>query len=299
MIDALCISIYAVYFLRERNVDEEFRLLSKLYESEKDPSLCTEHVLWCFCRAFLSGAIVAREHLDEDTYNCMLPDPYGFTSQEQVKIAAFVVELRPECGYSYLLAYNAYMEINYNCRIMKNSDSRNTAMEAAYAVAADGKKIADHKKDPFDQYQFHIFVCKIACTVGEVRTAIALANEFRRECKSYEPSFQFAQAKQHEKACEAALAVFEFPEDMTFPKIDACMYIIARFNDKFYSPGGKFDHLPQRYRCAQCATQLVETQYCGRCKKVYYCSRDCQKKHWREHKKACGANKSSSENNKK
>jgi hypothetical protein len=28
-------------------------------------------------------------------------------------------------------------------------------------------------------------------------------------------------------------------------------------------------------------------QKCSRCKKVYYCTKECQKSHWTEHKKVC------------
>lgn len=38
--------------------------------------------------------------------------------------------------------------------------------------------------------------------------------------------------------------------------------------------------------CAQCATSSC-TKRCGGCKKVHYCSADCQKAHWKIHKKTC------------
>lgn len=48
--------------------------------------------------------------------------------------------------------------------------------------------------------------------------------------------------------------------------------------------------------CSQTCCTNVETkpnqfQKCGRCGKAYYCSRKCQKDHWKvEHKKCCGKN---------
>jgi len=38
-------------------------------------------------------------------------------------------------------------------------------------------------------------------------------------------------------------------------------------------------------RCAVC--DMVGPKRCSRCKKAYYCSRACQKKHWKRHKTSC------------
>ncbi|GJE85110.1 DUF4470 and zf-MYND domain-containing protein [Phanerochaete sordida] len=42
-------------------------------------------------------------------------------------------------------------------------------------------------------------------------------------------------------------------------------------------------------RCAACRAVLrpEKQMVCSRCKKVFYCSRDCQTKHWSEHKQSC------------
>lgn len=39
--------------------------------------------------------------------------------------------------------------------------------------------------------------------------------------------------------------------------------------------------------CAACRRMFKELKKCGRCKKIYYCSIECQKADWKEHKKNC------------
>mmetsp|Transcript_21574 Transcript_21574/g.51932 ORF Transcript_21574/g.51932 Transcript_21574/m.51932 type:complete len:214 (+) Transcript_21574:149-790(+) len=41
--------------------------------------------------------------------------------------------------------------------------------------------------------------------------------------------------------------------------------------------------------CAHCSTSLPTMKLCTRCRCVYYCSRECQTRHWREHKTMCGS----------
>ena len=41
-------------------------------------------------------------------------------------------------------------------------------------------------------------------------------------------------------------------------------------------------------RCDACKGAFVKVQMCGRCKRVKYCSRACQSKHWKAgHKAQC------------
>jgi hypothetical protein len=41
--------------------------------------------------------------------------------------------------------------------------------------------------------------------------------------------------------------------------------------------------------CAACGNQALQMLKCSRCKAAFYCDAACQKRHWREHKAACGA----------
>jgi ankyrin repeat protein len=41
-----------------------------------------------------------------------------------------------------------------------------------------------------------------------------------------------------------------------------------------------------RKRCAMC-DKLCNVKKCGRCRRVLYCSRECQQRHWHQHKSAC------------
>ncbi|KAJ7081571.1 MM3350-like domain-containing protein [Mycena belliarum] len=39
--------------------------------------------------------------------------------------------------------------------------------------------------------------------------------------------------------------------------------------------------------CAHCGKPIAKPKMCSACRKVYYCDQDCQKTHWKEHKRQC------------
>lgn len=50
---------------------------------------------------------------------------------------------------------------------------------------------------------------------------------------------------------------------------------------------GKMDAVGKGYRCRACGKE--GSMACSRCKRVRYCSKECQRADWRDHKKACNA----------
>lgn len=62
--------------------------------------------------------------------------------------------------------------------------------------------------------------------------------------------------------------------------------IVDLFMDMAFATDSNSKILKTEKKCAQCTTPQCK-EFCGRCKKVYYCSVGCQKKHWKTHKKSC------------
>ena len=54
-------------------------------------------------------------------------------------------------------------------------------------------------------------------------------------------------------------------------------------------PPGRILQYEEVFFCSNCGISSQETQLrkCGRCRNERYCSRDCQKAKWPEHKKRC------------
>jgi hypothetical protein len=52
-------------------------------------------------------------------------------------------------------------------------------------------------------------------------------------------------------------------------------------------PEQRMLRLLARWRCAMCDRHLRKEKTCDRCRSVSYCSRECQRAHWAQHKAAC------------
>ena len=46
---------------------------------------------------------------------------------------------------------------------------------------------------------------------------------------------------------------------------------------------------PETHRCFHCETESTKMMCCSQCHRAWYCGRPCQKKHWKQHKRACAA----------
>lgn len=60
-------------------------------------------------------------------------------------------------------------------------------------------------------------------------------------------------------------------------------------DEKPYVLSFTFEELPY-FSCENpnCSVYSNNMKKCGKCKSARYCGQDCQKSHWREHKKTCG-----------
>ena len=56
--------------------------------------------------------------------------------------------------------------------------------------------------------------------------------------------------------------------------------------DDFLDDGNEDDAF-DAFVCLSCSTPLKVAKVCSKCKKATYCSVECQKKHWKMHKKVC------------
>ena len=56
-----------------------------------------------------------------------------------------------------------------------------------------------------------------------------------------------------------------------------------------YQSESKLDSFLQSTRCAQCFQESAKLKARSKCHTVYYCNKECQQKHWKEHKKTCCA----------
>jgi tetratricopeptide (TPR) repeat protein len=50
--------------------------------------------------------------------------------------------------------------------------------------------------------------------------------------------------------------------------------------------GSKYIPIPEKEACANCLS-ILELSRCSGCKQVYYCSKECQREHWKIHKQQC------------
>jgi hypothetical protein len=65
-------------------------------------------------------------------------------------------------------------------------------------------------------------------------------------------------------------------------------YMHRRFEGRHCVVKAPFGDVRQIQKmCTVCSAYSAEAKFCVRCKKVYYCGRECQKADWSEHKAVC------------
>merc|ERR1712098_436129 len=81
--------------------------------------------------------------------------------------------------------------------------------------------------------------------------------------------------------------------DMVFPKREIPQ--VPKHVKKMYKM------IDKEKECANCMEKrpINQLKTCGRCRKVLYCGADCQKQHWKLHKKECKEKKKKKKKKKK
>lgn len=129
--------------------------------------------------------------------------------------------------------------------------------------------------------------------------AFKLRDEMRTfDHRGYLPLHKAVMAKDQAKVREILLIdpflLLELPDKTGLNAIDMAvgkpeifdLFMALAFADK---PAEKTAHVAavrQSRVCAQCDTSDCSKR-CSKCRSVYYCSKDCQQKHWAKHKKEC------------
>lgn len=81
-----------------------------------------------------------------------------------------------------------------------------------------------------------------------------------------------------EKKCEG-------PMNMELLDPERPLFVIGKSPKVFYTENNE---LKSGVLCANCKNVQKGTEKrCARCKNVVYCNRECQEKHWKEHRKEC------------
>lgn len=255
------------------------------------------HLLWCLCHMCLTIGFVVREKLiPESEFERLLPNPFGNTTDEQFKIGTYLIDSRPENPTSYLKVYDMIMDTI----TFRPPDIRGVWLENAYHIMRLGKDVATAVGDPFACHHFQtLFVLWMptlcmpledTVTVSEAMRMLAVAKQQKMECAPYLPECMFLRSKASKNAFLAFVKSFQLPDDDRMIKFPTFEYFVYRFHSvdcNYYLPGGKFDQLKTAFKCAHCSRLLVKRYVCSRCKKVDYCSKACQKEHWKAHRCFC------------
>lgn len=254
-----------------------------------------DHLIWCLCIQFLRVGINVRDTVSETQYELILPNPYGVTTAEQLKIIQRAIYHRHENSVTYLTAYTTIMDT----KDLMPPDLRDAWLKNAYNMMKKGKEIADRIGDPLYRFTFqmmevlwmptHFWPSEDRRTLCEAKTLIKSANALKKDFMEYLPEIVLFNGEYHERQFKAYVKEFGFDDDSPlYSVLDTYAYFSSRFGTGFYKPGGRYDRFPDRYRCAECSTALVKSFRCSACKKVYYCSKECQRSHWHGgHKAEC------------
>jgi len=168
-----------------------------------------------------------------------------------------------------LLHYSAFLSKRKLLQVVKT-------LEATFKFASEVPKAPNYKQG--DEHVIQLIQAAHSCAL-KLRLSGA---------PSYSKAFLDIVWKAFNKHENALKVLFASTGDLQ-DKASADM-MVKMLKNRYETKKGKLHRpklLPPPPRCSACDTLLTKPLSCGRCKIVRYCSRKCQVKAWKLHKKSC------------
>jgi len=169
-----------------------------------------------------------------------------------------------------LLHYSAFLSKRKLHQVVKT-------LEATFKFASEAPRAPNYKQG--DEHVIQLMQAAHSCAL-KLRLSGA---------PSYSKAFLDIVWKAFNKHDNALKVLFSSTGDDLQDKASADM-MVKMLKMRYETKKGKLHRpelTPPPPRCSACDTLLTKPLSCGRCKTVRYCSRNCQVKAWKMHKKSC------------
>ena len=292
----------------QESIDSMFQKYGSHFQGTEEGTrhkMTHQNLLWCLCHSFLQVSLIVRDRVPENQYDILLPNPYGDTINEQIQIANICMECRNDHPSSYYASFKMLMDVK-DVISPPTLSNRNNFLSKAFKVVRLGKEVAFHSSNSYYSFVFLLietfFIPTSLWPRNEVVTYKCLeerleeAEAFKNQCHKYTRHKSIDYASHYKKMLMAFLksvarssSISLTPDMVVSLQFDPYLYCTARFaNTSYYKPGGEFDRLATKYVCSYCSKHVGTLLRCSRCRKENYCSRECQKKHWKSgHREVC------------
>jgi len=101
-------------FFANYGIDIHERLSQHKIPTSAEPGFHMNHIhlLWCLCHKCLTVGFVMRDKLiPQSMFEFILPNPFGCTTDEQLKIGTYLIDSRPENPTSYWVVHDMILDV--------------------------------------------------------------------------------------------------------------------------------------------------------------------------------------------